>query len=292
MAEQPAVYEAQHPSVQWNLNREQVELLKRTICHGATDDELALFVQVCNRTQLDPFTHQIHALKRRVKFGDEWKTVLTFQTGIDGFRVIAERTEQYDGQEGPYWCGEDGLWVDVWLSDKPPTAAKVGVYRRGWQHPVYAVALYREYVQRRQDGKITEMWEKMPANQLAKCAESLVLRKAFPRDLSGLYTHEEMAQAEREQLSPAPPPKALETPSMPGVLLGVPAKSQELTKAEQAQAERYKERWEQLRQDAMALGLTVPPLPWPCHPSVVATHAQALKASITQIQEGTVEAEA
>ena len=37
------------------FSREQVELLKATICKGATDNELSLFVQTSQRLRLDPF---------------------------------------------------------------------------------------------------------------------------------------------------------------------------------------------------------------------------------------------
>jgi RecT family protein len=70
------------------------------------------------------------------------------------------------------------------------------VLRSDFQEPIVAIALYSEYVQKKKDGTPNSMWQKMAANQLAKCAESLALRKAFPRDLSGFYSREEMGQAE------------------------------------------------------------------------------------------------
>ncbi len=173
---------------------DQVQLIKRMIAPNANNDELALFVQVCQRTGLDPFARQIYCIHRGGKMG--------IQTSIDGFRLIAERTGHYAGQLGPFWCGEDGVWQDVWLANKPPSASRVGVLRNDFKEPCWAVANYSFYAQS------GPMWQKGGAHMLAKCAESLALRKAFPQELSGLYTGDEMDQAAPTVEVVSPDPKA------------------------------------------------------------------------------------
>ena len=159
---------------------EQTQLISTTIAPGCSNDELRLFAYACQRTGLDPFSKQIYAIKRGGK--------MTIQAGIDGLRAIAERTGQLDGSE-TYWCGDDGVWADVWLNSKPPAAAKTVLHRKGAAHPFVGVVRFTDY------NAGQGLWSKMPAAMIAKCSEALALRKAFPADLSGVYSTDEMDQA-------------------------------------------------------------------------------------------------
>lgn len=158
----------------------------------ASNGDLAVFMHVAQRTGLDPFAKQIYMIERAGK--------QTIQTGIDGFRLIARRAVDAAGEslsiDGGAWCGPDGEWRDVWLGSEPPTAARVIVRRGG--HEFVGVALLSEYGQTRANGDLVSQWRTRPAGMLAKCAEALALRKAFPLDLSGIYSDDEMGQADNQ----------------------------------------------------------------------------------------------
>jgi phage recombination protein Bet len=189
----------------------QIAGLRALGVENAGNGDLAVFFHQAVRTGLDPFAKQIYMIGRWSREGTKW----TIQTGIDGYRLIARRAVDARSEtleyEDTLWCGEDGRWVDVWLSEQPPAAAKVTVLRDGRRFS--AVALWREYVQTVKDKQTGElkpnsMWERMGSGQLAKCAEALALRKAFPQDLSGIYTTEEMGQADsRAEAQQVPPPR-------------------------------------------------------------------------------------
>jgi phage recombination protein Bet len=185
----------------FEFDEETVALIKAQIAPKATDNELKLFLYQCQRTGLDPLTRQIYCIHRYDKQTGGNK--MTVQTSIDGFRVIAERSGSYAGQSEPefYYNAESKLHY-----------CKIRVYKFGPGNVRYeaavAVAFWAEYVQ------TSPLWVKMPHVMLSKVAEALALRKAFPQDLSGLYTDDEIATHEsaftveiENKEAPKPPAK-------------------------------------------------------------------------------------
>lgn len=212
--------------------RSQISTLKDLIAVGCTDQEMDLFAKICKMRGLNPFSKQIYAVKLKGK--------LTVQVGIDGLRLIAQRSGEYEGQTPPYWCGEDGEWKEVWLDSKnPPAAAKVGVYRRGFREPSWGVATYSSY-----SSDTSPTWQKLPEVMLAKCAEGLALRKAFPQETEGLYTPEEMEQATApdKDLPPAydPPVGNLPKPEVDRITRTVWVQAEELLGKDGKEEKLYK----------------------------------------------------
>ena len=183
-----------------------MSVIKETVARGArlSNAELALFGYVAGQLGLDPLRRQMYA----VRYEGE-NSPVTFQVGIDGFRALAKRSGKMRGYTQTQWCGRDGNWVDVWTDeDAPPFAARVGVYHADFDRPVYGTAHYSEYVATRRPNEqeqargITHrvpnaQWTMRPAHMLAKCAEALAIRTAFPEDVSGLYTDDEMEHVQR-----------------------------------------------------------------------------------------------
>lgn len=162
---------------------EQMQIMRNMIAKNLTDDEFKMFLYMSMRHNLDPIARQIYAVKR----GNQ----MTIQTGIDGFRLIAERTGKYaPGKPTEYAYDDKGKLISATAYIKK----KAG----GDWHDVSAIAFLSEYTAK------NPMWDKMPHVMLEKCAEARAIRRAFPSDTSGLYTDEEMDQAKIDAVQSVP----------------------------------------------------------------------------------------
>lgn len=166
--------------------KERLNLIAQSFCQGwnktdgnwkASPAQEKQFLEMCIRLDLAPEARQIVYVHKRGGL-----------VTIDGFRVIAERSKQYAGQIGPFFRDQNKEWTDCY-DGRNPYAAKVGVLRHDFKETMWAIAKWDSY------GNNGGVWAKMPDLMLAKCAEALALRKAFPNDLGGLYSSEEMEQA-------------------------------------------------------------------------------------------------
>jgi len=196
------------------FSTDQIDLIKNTVAVGTSDLELALFLEVCRSTGLNPFQRQVYAVVRKgkTKQGNQWveTSKMVIQTGIDGYRLIAARSGVHMGTTDP----EFGP-----LKDGYPEFARVIVRKlvHGQMVEFPATARWAEYVQTKAEyqggsatGKqiVSDMWAKMPHTMLGKCSEALALRKAFPAELSGVYSDVEMQQADNPATEAAPAQQA------------------------------------------------------------------------------------
>lgn len=178
------------------------------------DEDLIMFLYVCKRVGLDPLTRQIYAVYRWDS--RQGKEVMSIQAGIDGMRLVAQRSKEYAGQDDIKYVPEDE-------ATKYPTKATCTIYRtiNGERVPFSASARWDEYVQLGKDGNASIMWHKMPYTMLGKCAEALALRKGFPNELSGIYSDVEMAQS-TNVLADLKAPEKLPDPPKVTVMHGAP----------------------------------------------------------------------
>ncbi len=176
-----AVVEATPAAAPAAYGEDQVALLRRTVAAGLGEAEFALFLEIARRSGLDPFQRQIYAVKRGGR--------MVVQTGIDGYFALAERSGAYAGVDDLRFVPEEG---------PHPQRATATVYRlvQGHRAAFTYTARWDEYVQRDSSGAPAGMWRTMPFSMLGKCALARALRSAFPAQLGGLYTEDEMQQAD------------------------------------------------------------------------------------------------
>jgi phage recombination protein Bet len=165
-----------------------LETLRGAVGADLNNSQLKLAVVYAERVGADLFARQIYPIVDRGR--------LTFITSIDFLRVTAERSGRYAGQGRPdYEEGCDCQGEAQPLAMPHPRWAEVPIFREGWREPIIRRAYFHEYVVFQRDGQVKETWRKMPHVMIAKVSEAAGIRAAFPNDVQGLYTQDEMEQA-------------------------------------------------------------------------------------------------
>lgn len=216
------------------FTEEQEQMIRRMYAGDATAEEFGGLMEIAKVRKLNPLLRHIHFVKRSTKVGNKYEDVWSCQASIDGLRVIAERTGKYNGQGMPEFV------TTVFADKERPVLCRVAVYRKDWDHPVIGEARYEEYVQKKSDGTVTKFWKEKPFIMLAKCAEAIALRKAFPEDAGGLYTADEMPDdviqitSDGEVLEPKKKSRlpAKQEHAVPALPVAVKAKVEETGEAE------------------------------------------------------------
>jgi phage recombination protein Bet len=160
----------------------------------------------CIARKLDPLKKPCHIVPMEVKDAKTgnyaWRDVV--MPGIYEYRITAHRTGLYMGHTKPAW----GPVIEH-LGRMVPEYCEITVYR--WspeakekvEFPVQI--FFEEICSTRKDKKTGEInlnarWSKSPRQMMAKCTEAAALREAFPEDLGGTHTVDEMEGKQLDEI--------------------------------------------------------------------------------------------
>jgi phage recombination protein bet len=187
-----------------NIDTAVWTILQNSVFPGAKDESILLAVDYCKARKLDILKKPCHIVPMSVtdaKTGNKnWRDVI--MPGIYEQRITAFRTGQMAGQDEPVF-GDTVTFRGI----EAPEWCRVTVYRFinnercAFSHTEY----FSEACATTKEGKPNSMWSKRPRGQLAKCAEAGALRKAFPDELGGVITADEVNEEPINQHSAATP---------------------------------------------------------------------------------------
>lgn len=172
------------------INEPTWRTLKSSIFPGASSDAVLMVIDYCIANRLDPLKRPCHIVPVEVKVGDkyEWREIV--MPGIYQHRTTAQRTGEYLGHSVPDY----GPIITVGGVDAPEWCA-ITFYRlhhTGQRIEFPIKTLFREVVAKNRDGKPNARWSRAPVQMLTKCCEAAGLREAFPDQLGGESTSEEL----------------------------------------------------------------------------------------------------
>ena len=156
---------------------EQVAVIKNTVAKGTSDLELAMFLQVAQTTELNPFNKEIWCYK------DRKGNVLIF-AGRDGFLKKAQQNPRFDGIRSAEIREKDEFHIDIankkihhkikaWGEERGKLKGAYAIVFRKDGEPTIELADFKRY------DKGFNTWKSNPEEMIKKVAEAHALKKAF-----------------------------------------------------------------------------------------------------------------
>jgi len=169
------------------------DIIRKYLVSGdanVTHQEVTMFLALCKYQRLNPFLREAYLIKYSEK---EPATIVTGKEVFtkraaaselcngwdDGIIVKADKGVEY--RDGAFKLPEETL-VGGWAS----------VYRKDWERPIKSTVSLDEYLRRKNDGTPMANWKSMPCTMIKKVALVQALREAYPEELGGMVSQEEM----------------------------------------------------------------------------------------------------
>ncbi len=177
----------------YKVNGQAVELTGETVrnylVNGSgkpTDQEVVMFIKLCQSQGLNPFLREAYL----IKYSD--KSPATTVVGKDAFTRRASEMKECKGWKAGVCCmnQKTGAYVEREGTVVLPNEKLVGgwceVKMTRWEEPFKQTAMLEEYHQH------NSMWNSKPATMIRKVAIVQALREAFPAQFQGMYDQSEI----------------------------------------------------------------------------------------------------
>lgn len=164
---------------------------------SVTMQEIVMFMNICKYNGLNPWLKEAYC----IKYGSSPATMVV---GKNAYLKRAEVNPAYDGMEaGIIVVCEDGTVENrvgtFHLERETLAGGWARVWRKDRSHPTTVEVSFNEYAGRTKDGRLNSQWAMKPATMIRKVALVQALREAFPGDISGMYSEEEVETPEAVQ---------------------------------------------------------------------------------------------
>lgn len=181
-----------------NITAAQWHTLSKSLFPGAKQESVLLAIDYCRARNLDPLKKPAHIVPMDVYNSQtgQYEKRDVILPGIYELRTTAQRTGEYLGHTKPEYgdvIEHKGVHAPEWCSVTVYRWNEAAQMRAEYPVTVYFAEVCAEKFDKQSRTHVPNArWSKAPRQMLTKCTEAAALREAFPDELGGELSAEEM----------------------------------------------------------------------------------------------------